>query len=175
MLDVLDQDMFETTDYSAYYKASSIKRFINFTVDVITFYAFMLILGLLIGLIQVISGINLIGYMEEINPLVDRLISGLLLALYLAFLEYFFKGKTLGKVITKTRAVNEDGTLMNFRESFKRNLCRLIPFDALSFLFSSKGGWHDTVSYTMVVDLTNRSEEIKEQAPISDEQTIAEN
>ena len=35
-----------------------------------------------------------------------------------------------------------------------RSLCRLIPFDALSFLGTNGKGWHDNLSNTYVVDIT---------------------
>jgi len=34
----------------------------------------------------------------------------------------------------------------------QRTLCRLIPFDALSFLFNDSVGWHDTLSKTRIVN-----------------------
>lgn len=58
-------------------------------------------------------------------------------------------GKTVLKFITKTHVVNMDGSKPTFKTIMLRNLCRFIPFNALSFL--GNRGWHDSVSKTQVV------------------------
>ncbi|MCY1461177.1 hypothetical protein D9M71_788050 [compost metagenome] len=40
----------------------------------------------------------------------------------------------------------------NFKAICIRTLCRLIPFDALSFLGKSERIWHDSISKTFVVE-----------------------
>ena len=67
-------------------------------------------------------------------------------------------GKTLGKKICRTRVVNEDGTKPTRDTIAIRTLCRFIPFDSISFLFTDvdENGnmtrmWHDTISHTRVV------------------------
>ena len=62
-------------------------------------------------------------------------------------------GKTIGKIITKTRVVMLDGTKPNFWRITLRTICRFLPFDPLSFVFSrSPRGWHDRFSGTIVVN-----------------------
>lgn len=63
--------------------------------------------------------------------------------------EHFF-GKTPGKFLTKTKVVKKDGSKPTFMNILGRNTARLIPFDALSYLFSDRG-WHDHISETYVV------------------------
>ena len=65
------------------------------------------------------------------------------------YLSTFF-GKTHGKFLTKTKVVKKDGNKATFINILGRNAARLIPFDALSYLFS-KRGWHDQISNTYVV------------------------
>lgn len=48
--------------------------------------------------------------------------------------EILLKGKTIGKYITKTIVVMEDGSKPKASDIVLRSLCRLIPFDAFSFL-----------------------------------------
>ena len=71
---------------------------------------------------------------------------------YYIIMEYVFKGKTFGKLLTKTRAVTEYGERMDLGTIMVRSLCRLIPFEAFSFL-GEEGtkGWHDTISKTKVI------------------------
>ena len=71
--------------------------------------------------------------------------------IYYAAFESIFKGRTIGKMICGTRAVSDDGELMSFGMVVQRTLCRIVPFDALSFLGAIGNGWHDRWSDTMVV------------------------
>jgi uncharacterized RDD family membrane protein YckC len=72
-----------------------------------------------------------------------------LFILYYGLLEGISKGKTLGKLITGTRAVREDGTPISFGDAFKRTLCRIIPFEPFS-AFGYKP-WHDSITNTIVI------------------------
>lgn len=67
-------------------------------------------------------------------------------------MEGAFNGKTIGKYLTKTRALREDGSPLGWDKAFVRSLCRLIPFEGFSYLGSNLLGWHDTISKTMVVE-----------------------
>ena len=62
-------------------------------------------------------------------------------------------GRSVGKLITKTKVVNEEGEKASFDSIIRRSLCRYIPFEALSFLGSDAIGWHDTLSKTRVVEI----------------------
>jgi uncharacterized RDD family membrane protein YckC len=63
-------------------------------------------------------------------------------------------GRTLGKLVTETRVVMRDGTTPGNDAILIRTLCRQIPLEFLSFLFSIPIpiGWHDMLSKTLVVD-----------------------
>lgn len=74
----------------------------------------------------------------------------LLFALYYIVLERFF-GKTLGKVITKTRVVSYENKRPTFAQIVLRTVIRLIGIDPFSFLFGAQKGWHDLGSNTLVV------------------------
>ncbi len=78
----------------------------------------------------------------------------------MGIVEGFGKGKTIGKYITGTRAVNEDGSKITFSTGFVRGLTRLVPFNALSALGSPTYPWHDKWTNTLVIDekLSNYSE-----------------
>ncbi|NAS30330.1 RDD family protein [Flavobacteriaceae bacterium R38] len=67
--------------------------------------------------------------------------------LYYFFFELIF-GQTIGKMITKTKIVDiKSGGKPGFIRILIRTLSRLIPFDFLSYLFSSNG-IHDKLSKT---------------------------
>jgi len=73
-----------------------------------------------------------------------------LYVLYHLIFEFIF-GKTPAKFITGTKVIDINGRKPNFKTLLIRNVCRLIPFDAISFLISDRG-WHDSISKTFVIN-----------------------
>lgn len=68
---------------------------------------------------------------------------------YLAF-ELTLK-RTIGKFITKTRVVSDNGSLPRSSAIILRTVFRCIPFEIFSFLGSKNPtGWHDSLSNTRV-------------------------
>lgn len=67
--------------------------------------------------------------------------------------ELIFKGRSAGKFITGTKAVNEDGTYMQPKTILLRSLSRAVPFDQLSALGSPPHPWHDKWTKTYVIDV----------------------
>jgi uncharacterized RDD family membrane protein YckC len=70
----------------------------------------------------------------------------------IAILESVTGGKTLGKLITGTRAVNQDGTRVSPRTAILRCLSRMVPFEPFSALGSPSFPWHDRWTNTFVID-----------------------
>ena len=115
-------------------KASKIKRVLNFIID---------------HLIIVIT------YLILLFPDYNNYQSSTLLVLILLY-YLFFEGlfnTTIGKLITRTRIVSNNGTEPG--NIFIRTLGRFIPFEPLSFIFF-ENGWHDKISNTQVIDLSKR-------------------
>ena len=79
----------------------------------------------------------------------NMLIGFLIIMTYYSVLEGL-TSRTLGKFVTGTYVVTEEGLKPSFVNILGRTLCRFIPFEALSFLFSSLG-FHDRLSHTRVV------------------------
>ena len=69
--------------------------------------------------------------------------------IYYTICEKAFKGYTLGKLLTGTRAIREDGQELTFKDAILRTLSRIVPFEAFSG-FGYKP-WHDSWTNTMVV------------------------
>lgn len=125
------------------------RRFVNYLIDL----ACVFLLAAQFGVILVLLGKE--SWLESFdNPLVDRLFTILLLFFYYLFFEGLF-GRTVGKMVTGTTVVMEDGTRPPFSATLKRTLWRIVPFEPLSFLGSGQG-WHDTKSDTMVVRLPRK-------------------
>lgn len=70
----------------------------------------------------------------------------------MCLIEAVSGGKSIGKLITGTKAINLDGSEINFAKAFTRNMIRAIPFNAISALGNPCDPWHDRLSKTMVVD-----------------------
>ena len=116
-------------------------RFANYIIDVIAYYIFSYIVGMLIALVG-------LTYL-----LVDKL-SLYAISFVVYFIYYFLfeltTGRTLGKLITGTHVVSITGDNPTKKQVLLRNLSRLVPFEPFSFLGDGTG-WHDTWSDTMVV------------------------
>lgn len=131
-------------------QASTGKRFANYLIDLITFYVFIFSVGIVIGIMNP----TFFDFLED-NPgaqILDRLITFVLIGLFIGTVEAIFKGKTLGKVITGTRVVNEDGTPISAGTAFKRGFCRMVPFYQFSALGNPSYPWHDRWTNTYVID-----------------------
>ena len=120
--------------------ASQNQRFVNYLLDFLSLciFEFLAILVLvLFGSASVIHG-------------VPHLILGALMMFIYYFPQEVIFGRTLGKLFTKTKVVNEDGSPLRFGRALGRTLCRFIPFDVFSYM-ASPIGWHDKISKTRVV------------------------
>ena len=134
-------------------RASRGTRFANYFIDIIVFYIFIFFFGVFLGMLATIGievPLQWFLYLEE-NLAADYLFTGILYFVYIFSIEYFTKGKSIGKFITKTKVVSIDGTTPTQKDFFIRNISRLVPFDGLSFL-KEDGGWHDLWSDTRVVN-----------------------
>ncbi|PZR38286.1 MAG: hypothetical protein DI538_10060 [Azospira oryzae] len=89
------------------------------------------------------------GY--EVVQFMIVLLEYFLMVVYYLIMEYFFH-TSFGKVFTQTTVINAQGGYPSFTTTLVRSLCRLIPFDSLSFLFGNGSGWHDRLSNTGVVE-----------------------
>lgn len=127
-------------------------RFFNCIIDFFFILVTILVFTFLIVIIGNIFQWNVYNYWVEIMIKLGIVGTYLFFAMlyYLVFESLF--GRTLGKIITGCVVVNENGLKPSFTVVFVRTLCRLIPFEALSFLTESEKFWHDSISKTYVVE-----------------------
>ena len=93
-------------------RASRGTRFANYFIDIIVFYIFIFFFGVFLGILATIGievPLQWFLYLEE-NLAADYLFTGILYFVYIFSIEYFTKGKSIGKFITKTKVVSIDGT-----------------------------------------------------------------
>lgn len=137
-----------------YTKATQGQRFLNFVIDNVVIrltlnYTTSIIIGKVLWalapdfMLYLVRGSNTIGL--YIFSFIIVIVSYLI---YYTLCEKIFKGRTLGKLVTGTRAVKYNGEELSFRDAFLRSACRLIPFEP----FSGFGElWHDTFTNTIVI------------------------
>ncbi|MBK3517344.1 RDD family protein [Carboxylicivirga marina] len=127
------------------------KRFVNYIIDTIFMYLMILFFATIYGIYLAAVNPNALDGLEENGGLIENLVFILLSIIYYTLMESL-TGRTIGKLLTKTKVVDEDGNKPSFGTAFIRSLCRIVPFDGLSFLFAGKG-WHDAWSNTTVVEV----------------------
>ncbi len=144
-----EQHLFD--DFSKVTQASQGKRLANYLIDLVGFYVFMYFFSYVIIEISWDLAVLLYGEDQGFN-LLGRLVMLLLYGMYMGLVEAVFKGRSLGKLITGTVAVYEDGTRISGQTALLRGLIRAVPFNAFSALGNPAHPWHDKWSKTWVVN-----------------------
>jgi len=131
--------------------ASTTQRFLNYLIDSLLLqFGLSFLAAIPVG---VIIGIWFPDYSPNENMfellLLFYLVGIVNYLIYYTICEKAFKGYTLGKLITGTRAVREDGNELTIKDALLRSLSRIVPFEA----FSAFGGypWHDSWTKTRVI------------------------
>ncbi|MCK7589253.1 RDD family protein [Subsaxibacter sp. CAU 1640] len=133
--------------------ASKWKRFANHLVDLVPQYAITYGLAYVFFYIGEFTGnYTLNDFWNNLPVLVDYIFGYVLLVLYYFIFERA-TFRSLGKYVTNTKVIMTNGDEPTTKALLIRTLCRLIPFDALSFLGTNGKGWHDSISNTYVVDI----------------------
>lgn len=131
-------------DHSKVEPASKWLRLVNLLIDYVAFW----VLGLVVGFVVIyVFGSESVDWLEGVSGFVIGLIIPLV---YYIILEGA-TGRTLGKLVTGTRVVNETGGSPSVAQILGRTLSRFIPFEAFSFLGEDGRGWHDSIPGTYVI------------------------
>ena len=139
--------------------ASNGSRFINYILDIVIILVLIFVISLMIAFLANFMGWNdLLYWLGNLSDLEGQLVFVVISIFYYSLSEGLF-GRSIGKFVTGTIVVDENGEKPSFGTIFKRTLCRLIPFDGFSFLGSR--GWHDSISDTYVVNKKDLEKEVK--------------
>lgn len=147
-----EQDLFEENEFVEYDLASIHQRFLNYLIDSLLMrFAIGYATGYLLGrFLWAVSPNTAYEWFGEENLLAGYIVALFNHLVYYTICESAFKGYTLGKLITGTRAIREDGNEITFKDALLRSLSRLVPFEPFSIWFGS-GLWHDTWTKTRVI------------------------
>lgn len=135
-------------------QASSGKRLANYFIDLIIFYVIVFIVGMIIAVTSPSSLEDGDGLISD-NSLLERLFWLFMYGVYMAIVEGIFKGRSVGKFVTGTKAVNEDGSAISFSTAMARGFSRIVPFEPFSALGNPSFPWHDRWNKTYVIDIKN--------------------
>ena len=141
--------------------ASRGQRFANYIIDSIVYYLIIFFIGFLAGALFTYfdyDGMYLwIVGMGQWGQIAFNLT---VMALYFMFMEGFTQ-RTVGKFITGTIVIMEDGSRPEAGVAALRTLCRFIPFEPFSFFGTPARGWHDTITKTYVIDRKKYNEALE--------------
>lgn len=138
-------------------KASKGIRLANYIIDIIALMIINFFLSLISILLYNITSNSFFFYFYNNNSFLWEYMMGTFIAsMYYFVWEHFSGGKTLGKLITNTKAVSIDGTSPTTTQILYRSLCRAVPFNALSFF--GQNGWHDSWTETRVINIRKYNE-----------------
>ena len=101
--------------------ASTGQRFANYFIDIIVYYILILIVTVPTGIAAAMVGdTSMIGVYYLIT-----------FGLFFAYYTFFegSKGKTIGKMVTKTKVLMTNGEPVTYGKAFMRTLCRIVPFE----------------------------------------------
>lgn len=125
------------------------QRLLNGLIDTAAFYLLNILLGLIAALAAAVLQFDAEGYPGGSIQLLFLFAFIASYFLYYTLLEGT-KGKTFGKMLTKTKALQVDGSPLGYKKAFVRTLCRLVPFEFISVFFGSLM-WHDQWTYSITV------------------------
>jgi uncharacterized RDD family membrane protein YckC len=133
-----------------YTRASTGARFANYLIDVIVFNLVSRLLG------HVISFYGFYVFERQLYETSSVLFYIFMFtvafaqnAFYYTILEGATKGLTVGKLVTGTRVVRNDGSPITMTDALLRSLSRMVPFEPFSALTGYP--WHDSWTKTEVV------------------------
>ncbi len=137
----------------SYQFAGTGQRFLNYLIDNIFMqFGLSLLTGILVGLVfQEIAPDLLVRMVTQGTTeyyLFVFIVGYLNYILYYTLCEKLFDGRTLGKLLTGTKAVRLDGSPLTFRNALLRSLTRIVPFEFLSGFGTP---WHDSWTDTTVI------------------------
>jgi uncharacterized RDD family membrane protein YckC len=150
------QDLFTDDEFVTYTEATTNQRFINFLIDNLLM-RYVISWGTAYLLVNGISAISVdLAYdlFSEGSELLASAVIGLVNHLiYYTICEKAFSGYTLGKLISGTRAIRDDGQELTFGNALLRSFCRLVPFETFSIWFGGGAPWHDLWTKTKVIQV----------------------
>jgi uncharacterized RDD family membrane protein YckC len=146
-------------------KASQGIRLANYIIDLIALVIINFFLSLISIILYNLTSKSFFFYFYNNNSFLWEYLMGIIVAtLYYFFFENFSNGRTLGKLITNTKVLSIDGSKPSMTQILYRSFCRIVPFNAVSFL--GYNGWHDSWTETRVINIRKYNEAVNAKMEI---------
>lgn len=127
------------------------KRLLNLVIDVAIVCIIYVMMGFVAVFLLFMEYPAMYNWFTTMDKLTDRFVATLVFVLYLFIMESITQ-RSVGKFITGTMVVSENGYKPSPRSFIIRALCRILWLEIFSFLSKTPRGWHDSASATYVVD-----------------------
>ena len=130
-------------------------RFTNYIIDLISLCAVIFAVFIIWALVNYSHFEQFVNNLQKDTlsaKLWQILLNVVITGGYYTIFETATRGRTIGKFVTGSIAVTEDGNPLTFKTAFLRSICRLIPFELVSGLFDRP--LHDKISKTIVIKKT---------------------
>lgn len=140
--------------------ASVGQRLLNFIVDTIAYYILCYVVGAIFIAMYLIGNAEDLararaGQPREVQGGTIQLILffGFIffIILYYVLFEKITKGRSIGKYITGTKVISDDGNPLSWKQAILRSLIRFVPFEPLSAFGGNP--WHDQWTNTRVIKI----------------------
>lgn len=138
-------------EQSYYEYATTGQRLGNYLIDLVIFYLFNFAIFFCLGICMRLSGMDIYDIRQVASWWVFKFgVSYLDHFIIYSLIEGITKGRSIGKLITRTQAVDAGSfSPITWKQALLRSLCRSIPFEVFSGLGNTP--WHDSLSKTTVI------------------------
>lgn len=145
--EILDND-FISNNNEIYENASIIRRYCNGFIDS---FVIIFMFGFFTSIFFPVATINDDYQSKMIFTMYFCIV------LYYFIFEYLFKGRTIGKFITKTKVINKQGNPPTLLQVIKRILTRYMPLEYFTILTrKDRTTLHDGASGTRVIKISRK-------------------
>lgn len=147
--------VFEELETEQVQYATQGERFINFLIDNIAAYVLNnIFIAIVYVIIALVTGVEIARGFAT-NMLFTMPVAAVSEFIFFTCMEALTKGRTLGKLVTRTQAVKaEDLSPISWKDAAIRSLSRLVPIEPFSALGNAP--WHDKWSKTTVIKKRKR-------------------
>ena len=126
-------------------------RMTNYVIDyVVQMSIFVSVAVSLSILSKILKNPSLISWFEDMNKIQEYIYGAIVTMVYYAVFESL-TARSVGKYVTNTIVVLQDGTRPPTETMLRRSIYRILPFNALFFLWQDRV-WHDKYTDTFVVN-----------------------
>ena len=131
-------------------------RLANLIIDFVVIFMLFIVVFIIAALIN--NDVAL--WLSTISDTVANVLGIIAMSVYYIVIELTTQ-RSVGKLVTGTMVVMEDGSRPKVKAIVIRTLCRFLPFEVFSFFKSYPRGWHDNASGTYVVNAKKHKEALR--------------